>query len=200
MKPLSKNSLLANTSMALVATPVFFQDSNQDTPTTKPAPKPQDGPKGKTKDKSKGKPKVDRPLGDVEIEALKRIEKIDQALARKLRAKLPKKQTKPEQSDYIRKRLGKIIDERKQIKGMEKAGIFRPDRLKALDKLQKELLDLGVFFTFGQRPRWYIKLLEDRKKAKKTKQPTSKPTKQPAGGSNGLNRTPDGFFLNFVAA
>ncbi len=203
MKPLSRNSLLTNALTGLVATPVFFQSSDQDTPAAKPQGKPQNKPGGKPKKdgpkkgKTKGKPPTLKGLGDVEKEAIKRIAKIDQRLADKLKAKLPGKNTKQKRAAYIIKRFGKLQDERTQIKGMEKAGISDPDRLKALKKLERELNDLSAFYKFGFSPAWYVKLLKERKKAKAKKQQPAGPA--PTSRPVVTSRIPDGLLVTLAA-
>lgn len=196
MTPLNGNGLLATAPTVLVATPVFFPTSDQDAPTTKPTGKPPKTKGGPNKGKPKGKPKSKRDLIELEVEAIKRIAKIDKKLAKKLNAKLPGKNTPKQLSDYIRKRIRKLDDERNVIKGMEKTGIFRPDRKKEIKDLEVELKDLLDFYNKRLLPLWYVKFLEDQKKAKAKQQPAGPaPTSRPVVAS----RIPEGILLTFTS-
>lgn len=171
-----------------LATPFFLDD--QDTPTTKPAAKD---------DKTKPAAKPARKLSDFEKAAIKRIGKTDKKLAKKLAEKLPQKKSGKEARDYISKRLKKIADERKALKGAEKFGIKNPDRKKALDKLEKTLKQIFQFYLFGTVPKWFADMQKKVKKdAKKT--PTTKPA-APQGEPRPTTppRAPDGLILNFIA-
>lgn len=186
MQPQFTNGLLGTSPAFAVATPVFLLEQDP------PAPKPGD----------QTKPKANRKLSDLEVEALKRIAKLDPGLSRKLGEKLPKKKTQKEQIGYLRKRVGKLDDERTALKGAEKAGFLKKKelekRLKLLDRIQKELIFLGTFYQFGIFPEWYKKLLKEREKQKKT--PASKPAgkAQPSTPSDGTPKAPNGLLLAFI--
>lgn len=191
MTPLNGNSLLTVTAEGLVASSVLFPVLNQDTSTPKPKPK-----EGAGKGKPKGKPQAPRKLIELEREAIKRIAKIDPKLAKKLKAKLPTKKTALRQAAYIRKRVEKLEDEIVQIKGMEKSGISRPERKKAIGKLISELDKLFIFYTIGVEPKWFKKLKEKQKKEKKpTGAAGPAPTPRPVVAS----LAPGGILLTFAS-
>ena len=198
MQDLNGNTLFSSDARFALAAPIILLDQD------KPAPKGD----GKGKDKPKAAPNPDRKLSDFEMEAIKRIAKIDPNLGRKLAEKLPKKKTSKAIRAYLEKRIGKLDVERDRItkfangplgnkKGLKKA-------LERIDKLEKELGHLRAFHTFGTLPNWYKKLLEDRKK-KQQKKNNKAPTSKPAGPSSGSRpsgtfRLPDGLILTLVAA
>ena len=196
MTPLNGNSLLTATSNALLASPVLFPILNPDAPT--PKPKTEDG---ADEGKPQGKPQSPRKLLELEREAIKRIARIDAKLGRKLKAKLPTKKTALRQAAYVRKRVEKLEDEIVQIKGMEKSGISRPDRLKAIRKLISELEKLFIFYTVGIEPEWFRKLKEKREKEKAKKNKPAgaagpAPTPRPVVAS----LAPGGILLTFASA
>ena len=171
-----------------IATPVFMQDQQS------PKPKPDD------KGKPKAKPKKDRELSDFEKEAIKRIAKLDPALAKKLTAKLPKKKTGKEQFNYIGNRVRKLEDSRTSLQKAREKGLVNEKGLKKglkrLKDIKSELVDMAVFYKFGGLPGWYQKLLKERKKKEEKKSPTTKPTTKP----NRSGRLPEGLLLSFVSA
>ena len=196
MQDLNGNTLSINAGGFAVATPILFLDQD------KPAPKSD----GDGKKKPKPAPAPDRKLSDFEMEAIKRIAKLDPRLARKLGAKLPKKRTVAELVAYIRKRIGKVDDERKILEGLSKDNLTKEKGLakaiKRLDQIEEELRNIGLFHIGGILPKWYRKLLEERKKQKKKdKAPTSKPAdKTPGSRPTGSFRLTDGLLVNLLAA
>ena len=181
MEPLNGQALRSAIPTFALASPVFFQDQG------KPAPKPVKG----------------RPLSDFEKEAIKRITKIDAKLGKKLTGKLPQKKTAKDQQAYIRKRMGKLVDERKLRKDLEKKGFATKKMTKAaLDRIAKiegELEDLLRFYFTGKFPKWYVKLLEKRERERREKEdgksPKTKPAKPTPGMGSGEARVPQNALL-----
>ena len=172
MELIFRNGIPSDIPSFAIATPVLMQD--KDSPKSKPD----------EKGKPKVKPSTDRELSDFEKEAIKRIAKLDPALAKKLTGKLPKKKTRKDQFNYISHRVKKLKDARTRLKKAKEQGFVNEKGLKRglkrLDEIKDELVDIATFYNFGALPKWYLKLLKERKKKKEKKSPTTQGSPLPS--------------------